>query len=86
MDTRTDALMHTAEKLATATLAVACAALLVWLCAALPLWAVPWVFGALAVLGLAFLGPVVTIGSVVLVLTVRLVGALLGVFSRRARA
>lgn len=86
MSTSTDALMNTAERLAVATLAVAAAALLAWLYVALPLWALPWVFGALAFLGLAFLGPVVTIASVALVLAVRLVGALLGMLSRRARA
>ena len=86
MNTRTDKLINTAETLAGVTLAGAAIALLVWLCVALPLWAVPWVFGVLAFLGLAFLGPVVTMASVAVVAVAHLVAALLGPFIKRARA
>ncbi|AOJ73567.1 MULTISPECIES: hypothetical protein [Burkholderia] len=72
-----------AEGLTYTVITLAGIALAVWLCVELPWWSVPVIFGIVAFLGIALLGPIVVTGSYLIAAAIKAAVWLVGRLNRR---
>ncbi|MCM2494542.1 hypothetical protein [Burkholderia glumae] len=73
-----------AEGIAYTVITIAGVVLGVWLLIELPWWSVPIIFGIVAFFAIAFLGPIVVVGSYLIAAVIKAVVWLVGRLGRRA--